>query len=116
MRDACFLRIRGNKGVAVPRSLAFHQCSRVQGVVRSLSYSNKFSSKYYGFRLSSRINIYKFQFDQGESDEEPQIACATTESLYFNPQRGTTLTVPRVNYHYKRVSFEQLKIVKKSCF
>jgi len=56
----------------------------VEFVVGSLPCSERFFSGYFGFPLSSKTNISKFQFDQ-ESDthEEPLCGCATCKSLFI---------------------------------
>ena len=53
-----------SKGGTVVRALASHQYMWVEFVVGSLLCSERFFSGYSGFPLSSKTNIYKFQFDQ----------------------------------------------------
>jgi len=63
-----------SKGGAVVRALASHRCGPgsnpgtsamwVEFVVGSLLCSQKFFSGYSSFPLSSKTNIFKFQFDQ----------------------------------------------------
>ena len=64
-----------SNGGAVVRALASHQCGTgsnpgrrrhmwVEFVVGSLLCSERFLSGYSGFPLSSKTNIFKFQFDQ----------------------------------------------------
>ena len=54
----------------------------VEFVVGSFLCSEKFFAGYSVFPLSSKANIFKFQFRRGILAEEPLCACATSKSLF----------------------------------
>ena len=90
----CLVSVRSKDG-AVVRALTSHQsdlgsnpgvntiCMWVEFVVGSLLFSERFSSGYSYFPLSSKNNIFKFQFNQDQVDEEPPCECATSKSLFY---------------------------------
>ena len=55
----------------------------VEFVVGSRPCFERFFSGYSGFPLSSKTNIYRFQFDPDTVDEEPPCGCATANSYLF---------------------------------
>ena len=68
----------------------------VEFVVGSLPCSERFFSGYSGFPLSSKTNIFKFQFDQEpQVDREPLCGCLTYKSLFyfilFRPWRSVSI-------------------------
>ena len=58
-------------------------CMWVEFVVGSLPFSERFSSGYSYFPLSSKNNIFKFQFNQDQVDEEPPCECVPPNRYFI---------------------------------